>query len=49
MSGPSAGQRIDLRVLLLTPAASDSQLAAWAQELARVGVPYDTYVTGVPP
>jgi hypothetical protein len=49
VNGPSTGQRIDLRVLLLSPAASDSQLAAWQQELGRVGVPYDTYVTGVSP
>ena len=43
-----AGQRIDLKVLLLSPTANDGVAAAWKAALEREGVPYDTYVAGQP-
>ena len=46
--GPSAGQRINLKVLLLTPATSDGVFAAWQDTLSKLGVSYDTYVAGQP-
>src|SRR4051794_1877907 len=46
--GPSAGQRINLKVLLLTPATSDGVFAAWQDTLGKLGVSYDTYVAGQP-
>jgi hypothetical protein len=48
-NGPVAGQRIDLKVLLLSPAASDGVFAAWKDTLGKLGVAYDSYVSGQSP
>src|ERR1700712_2967810 len=44
--GPTAGQRIDLRVLLVAPSATDGVAVAWKDMLTRFGVPFDMYVSG---
>ena len=41
--GPTPNQRIDLKVLLLTPTATDGVFSAWKETLGKLGVPYDTY------
>jgi hypothetical protein len=46
-NGPSADQRVDMKVLLISPAATDSVYTAWQQSLTKLGIPYDNYVTGV--
>jgi hypothetical protein len=38
------GQRIDMKVLLMSADGTDSDFGAWKAELAREGVPYDTFV-----
>jgi hypothetical protein len=38
---PHAGQRIDMKVLLLANDAGDGNLAAWEDNLKREGTPYD--------
>jgi hypothetical protein len=38
---PHAGQRIDMRVLLLANSAGDTDIVAWKDHLRREGVPYD--------
>src|SRR3954469_21530434 len=43
------GQRVDLKVLLLSQSATDAVPAAWKATLEREGVPYDTYVFGQSP
>ena len=48
-NGPVAGQRVDLKVLLLSPAASDGVFAAWKDTLGKLGVAYDSYVSGQSP
>ncbi len=48
-TGPTLGQRVDLKVLVLSPAASDSVFAAWKDTLGKLGVAYDSYVTGQSP
>src|ERR1700712_2261032 len=45
-NGPTAGQRIDLRVLLVAPTATDGVALAWKDTLTRFGVPFDMYVSG---
>ena len=41
---PQPGQRIDLKVLLLSADGTEPGFAAWKAELDREGVPYDTLV-----
>src|SRR3954469_24107148 len=41
---PAPGQRIDVRVLLLSADGTEPGFGAWKAELAREGVPYDTFV-----
>jgi hypothetical protein len=38
------GQRIELKVLLLSADGTESGVAAWKAQLEREGVPYDTFV-----
>ena len=45
-NGPTAGQRVDLRVLLVAPSATDGVALAWRDTLTRFGVPFDMYVAG---
>jgi hypothetical protein len=47
--GPTAGQRIDMKVLLVSPNATDAVYGAWRETLGKLGVPYDAYVTGQSP
>src|SRR3954451_24882165 len=41
---PAPGQRLDVRVLLLSADGTEPGFGAWKAELAREGVPYDTFV-----
>ncbi|HMJ33395.1 MAG TPA: hypothetical protein VK501_05735 [Baekduia sp.] len=41
---PGPGQRIDVKVLLLSADGTEPGFGAWKAELAREGVPYDTFV-----
>lgn len=45
---PQPGQRIDLKVLLISPRADDPTFGAWKAQLEREGVPYDGVVVGTP-
>ena len=38
------GQRVDLKVLLLSADGTEPGFGAWKAELEREGVPYDTFV-----
>jgi hypothetical protein len=38
---PQAGQRIDMKVLLLANSANDPDISAWESNLKREGTPYD--------
>ncbi len=42
--GAKPGQRIDLKVLLVTATGNEPGFAAWKADLDREGVPYDTIV-----
>jgi hypothetical protein len=44
-SAPHAGQRVDMRMLLLANDAGEANLAAWQDNLKREGVPFDV-ITG---
>jgi hypothetical protein len=44
-SVPHAGQRVDMRMLLLANDAGDANIAAWQDNLKREGVPFDL-ITG---
>ena len=48
-SGPTAGQRVDLKVLVVSPSATDGVFGAWKETLAKLGVPYAAYVSGQSP
>ena len=48
-TGVLPGRRIDLKVLLAAPSASDAVFASWKAALQREGVPFDTYVEGTSP
>ena len=43
---PKPGQRIDMKVLLLTSATTDTTATTWEAALKREGVPYDKLVVG---
>ena len=44
--GPTAGQRIDLKVLVIAPSLDEAGYAAWKDTLGKLGVPYDTVIPG---
>ena len=44
--GPTAGQRVDLKILVVSPSATDGVFGAWKETLTKLGVPYDAYVSG---
>ncbi|MEA2248255.1 MAG: hypothetical protein QOH46_2784, partial [Solirubrobacteraceae bacterium] len=43
-AAPQPGQRIDLKVLLISATGAEPTFGAWKAELAREGVPYDAKV-----
>ena len=36
--GPTAGQRVDLKILVVSPSATDGVFGAWKETLTKLGV-----------
>ncbi len=49
VGGPQPGQRVDMKVLLISPSATDSGFQSWKGVLAQEGVPYEPHVVGTSP
>ena len=45
---PQPGQRIDLRVLLVSATGTEATFGAWKAQLDREGVPYDAIIADIP-